>query len=160
MTEADSAGDPMAGCVPVVTESIHLDVPKDRVLELLGEAEAYPKWVIGTRRVTGVDPSWPKEGSTFDHEFGIWPVVGHDQTRMVRLDEAAGVVTLEARARPAGRAMVRIQVADRGDGGCVVTLAEGPFSGPARLVPSVISAPLLRLRNQWSLRRFRRLAGA
>jgi hypothetical protein len=150
-------GDPMAGCDPVVTESIQLGTTAARVLDVLRDAEAYPSWVIGTRRVVTVDPSWPAPDATFTHEFGVGPAVGHDQTRVVRFDEDDGVVTLEARGRPAGRAMVHIHVTDCGPRS-VVTLTEGPLSGPARWVPSVITAPMLSLRNKLSLRRLRRIA--
>jgi hypothetical protein len=148
----------MAGCDPVVTERIELDAPPDRVLELLRRAEAYPRWVIGTRRVVAVDPSWPTDGSTFTHEFGVWPLRGRDRTKVVRFDDPTGTVTLEARGRPAGRAMVLLQVTER-DAGSVLSLTEGPLDGPARLVPSIVTAPLLSLRNKRSLRRFRRLVG-
>ena len=35
----------------------------EEVFDVLDDAYAYPKWVVGTRRVRAVDPEWPAVGS-------------------------------------------------------------------------------------------------
>ena len=141
----------------MATVSVHVDASKGRVLALLKRAEAYPRWVIGTRRVVAVDPAWPSPGTSFTHEFGIGPLVGHDRTELLSLDEERGEITLEARARPAGRARVHLHVVPCEDG-TLVTLDEQPASGPLALIPGVLMEPLTWVRNRRSLARLQRMA--
>lgn len=141
----------------MATVSVHVDATKEQVLALLKRAEVYPRWVIGTRRVVAVDPDWPAPGSSFTHEFGAGPLVGHDRTRVMSLDEEAGELTLDARARPAGRARVHLHVTPCQDG-TLVTLDEQPAAGPLALVPGVLMEPLTWLRNRRSLARLQSMA--
>jgi uncharacterized protein YndB with AHSA1/START domain len=39
---------------------IPIAAPPEAVFEVLDDAEAYPRWVVGARRMRRVDPDWPE----------------------------------------------------------------------------------------------------
>jgi hypothetical protein len=102
-----------------------------------------------------VDPSFPAPGSQFGHEVGAGPVEVDDTTTSLAAEPERSLV-LHVRARPMLEADVRFELRPDGDG-TLVRMAERP-TGPFRLVAPVVS-PLVRLRNDHSLRRLARLLG-
>jgi|SRR5687767_8678549 len=134
---------------------VDLDVPPDRAFAVLVDPEAYIRWVVGARRLRGVDPHWPEPGARFHHEIGVWPFLVRDWTQMVELVPHARLV-LEARAGPVGVARVTVLVEARGRGSHV-TLLEEPVRGVLRSLPSPLLDPLIDLRNRLSLGRLRDL---
>ena len=132
---------------------IGVDATPDAVFEVLDDAEAYPRWVVGARRVRRVDPEWPVEGSEFHHAVGVPGAELHDSTEVV--DRAAPHrIVLEVRFRPTGTARVEIDV-EPTDSGSVITIEETPDSGPVSWLPRLTTDPVLHLRNAWSLQRLR-----
>lgn len=125
----------------------------EAVFEVLEDADAYPRWVVGARRIRRVDPDWPSEGSEFHHAVGVAGAELHDSSEVVDRDPPHRIV-LEVRFRPAGTARVEIDVDPAGDGS-VITMEERPHSGPVSWVPIVVLDPVLHLRNAWSLQRLR-----
>ena len=123
------------------------------VFDVLDDAYAYPRWVVGTRRIRGVDPTWPAIGSRFHHAVGTAAGELHDSS-MVLARERPHRLTLEVRFRPTGVARVEIAVEAVVDGSRV-TLEETPTSGFLAHVPRWITDPALSLRNALSLQRFR-----
>ena len=54
--------------------SVQIGVGPEQVFDVLDDAGAYPKWVVGARRVRRVDPNWPAVGSQFHHAVGTTPI--------------------------------------------------------------------------------------
>ena len=81
----------------------------EEVFDVLDDAHAYPRWVVGTRRVRGVDPDWPAVGSRFHHAIGTFVAELHDSS-MVLDRRRPELMELEVRFRPTGVAWVRICV--------------------------------------------------
>lgn len=130
----------------------------DDVFVVLDDACAYPRWVVGARRIRAVDPDWPSVGARFHHAVG--PPVGelHDFSRILQRDPPHHL-RLEVRLRPIGEAIVDLRVA-AGDEGTRIEMCEQPTAGPVAWVPGAALNPLLWVRNQLSLRRLRRAVQA
>lgn len=126
--------------------------PRD-VFAVLDDACAYPRWVVGARRVRHVDAEWPATGARFHHALGGPGAELRDSTRILERDPPAHL-RLEVRFRPAGVAVVDLDLRSVA-GGTAVVMHEMPRSGPAAALPRVVVDPLLDLRNRWSLRRLR-----
>jgi uncharacterized protein YndB with AHSA1/START domain len=133
---------------------IRIPASPEDVFAVLDDACAYPRWVVGTRRIRAVDHDWPAEGSAFHHAIGTPGAELHDLSRVVHRD-APHQLVLEVKFRPTGTARVELAV-DPAGGGCEVVMFEQPTSGPAARVPAFLREPLLGLRNAWSLQRLRR----
>jgi len=133
--------------------SIRTHAEPDAVFDVLDDACAYPRWVVGARRVRGVDPSWPAVGSRFHHALGTPAGELHDSSKVLEHDRPRRLV-LEVRFRPAGVARVEIDVVPEA-GGATIVMKETPISGPLAKLPQLLVAPLLRLRNALSLQRLR-----
>jgi uncharacterized protein YndB with AHSA1/START domain len=123
------------------------------VFAVLDDADAYPRWVVGARRMRRVDPDWPRAGSEFHHAIGLPGAELRDSTEVVERASPHRIV-LEVRFRPTGTARVEL-VVDETDGGSIVTMEESPDSGPISWLPQFVTDPLLHVRNAWSLRRLR-----
>lgn len=124
----------------------------DEVYQVLIDAEGYPRWLVGAKRV---DPAagWPRVGSSFEHRVGAGPVEV-DDTTTVAGNEPDRRLELVVRARPFLEADVRFEV--RPDGpGTVLTMDETPRGAYRVLTP--VLAPLVKLRNDRSLQRLARL---
>jgi uncharacterized protein YndB with AHSA1/START domain len=133
--------------------SIHVSATRDDVFDVLDDAWAYPRWVVGARRVRHVDPQWPAVGSRFHHAVGTAGAELHDSSKILERVRPERVA-LEVRFRPTGVARVEIDVVPDGLGS-VVTLVEMPIAGPLAWVPRVVTDPLLTVRNALSLQRLR-----
>ena len=131
----------------------HVDVPRERVFELLADGRRYADWVVGADRVRSVEPGWPAPGSKFHHTVGAGPVKLNDSTSVLEVD-APKRILLDARARPLGRARVDIELQEH-EGGTLVVMREELASGPALL--KRLTDPLIRLRNVEALRRLKEI---
>ena len=104
---------------------IRVSASPHAVFDVLDDASAYRRWVVGARQVRRVDqPRGPEH------------------------------IALEVRFRPTGVARVDLSVVADGMG-ALVTIDESPTSGPAARLPRVIVDPLLKARNVVSLQRLR-----
>jgi hypothetical protein len=128
-----------------------MDCAPDDVFATLADGWLYPTWVVGAARMRDVSPDWPEAGAKIHHSLGIWPVLVDDESEIVEWS-APSRVRIRAKAGIFGRAVVVIEVRPRG-AGCVVRMGEEPVTGPARILPSFLWAPLLRARNRETLRR-------
>jgi uncharacterized protein YndB with AHSA1/START domain len=133
--------------------SISVSASPEAVFAVLDDACAYPRWVVGARRVRRVDPDWPSVGSRFHHAIGTAAGELHDSSKVLERIPPDRMV-LEVRFRPTGIARVEIDVAPEGDGS-VVTLVESPTGGPISVLPRLVTDPLLFGRNAISLQRLR-----
>lgn len=141
----------------MVTVTRRMRCPADAVLAVLADGWTYATWVVGTSRIRGVDPDWPRPGSRIAHSAGLWPAVVDDVTVALAWDRAAGRLELQARGWPAGEARVLLRVRADGDE-CLVRLDEDAVRGPAALVPRPLRRAALLPRNTETLRRLAMLA--
>jgi len=111
----------------------------------------YPLWVVGASRIRQVDHTWPEPGSKIHHSVGLWPAVINDDTEVTECLPGS-VIGLRAKAWPAGEAAVKVRLEPHG-AGTRVQMQEDAASGPARLVPKPVLAPVVVMRNRESLRR-------
>jgi uncharacterized protein YndB with AHSA1/START domain len=140
----------------VSTNRVHVRATPDAVFDVLDDPCAYPRWVVGARRVRAVDRTWPAVGSRFHHALGAPGAELHDNSKVLARDRPHHL-SLEVRFRPTGVARVDIDITPRPDG-CEVTMAETTTDGPAHRLPRRLTDPLLALRNALSLHRLRREA--
>jgi uncharacterized protein YndB with AHSA1/START domain len=133
---------------------ITIAAPPTSVFRVLDDPDAYPRWVVGARRIRRVDPDWPAEGSRFHHAVGTPAAELHDFTTVLERESPRRLV-LEARFLPSGVAKIELDVTPTGDDGSEVTMAEHFCGGPLSHVPSLVTEPALHLRNELSLRRLR-----
>ena len=132
---------------------ISVSAEPDVVFDVLEDPYAYPRWVVGARRVRGVDTAWPALGSRFFHAIGTAAGELHDSSMVLEWNRPVRVC-LEVRFRPTGVAKVEIDVAAEGSGS-LVTIVESPIRGPISRLPRFVTDPLLTLRNALSLQRLR-----
>ncbi len=126
-----------------------IDAPREAVWAALVNVQTYPRWLVGAVRIRSVDEDWPMPGSAFHHEVGLGgPLTIADRTCSVAIDPPRRL-ELDVRARPLIQATVVFELEDLGERTRVV-MTEHPH-GVHRLV-SPIAAPLVRLRNEASLR--------
>jgi uncharacterized protein YndB with AHSA1/START domain len=133
--------------------SVEVAAAPELVFDVLDDAYAYPRWVVGTRRIRRVDADWPSAGSAFHHAVGVPGAELHDASTVIDRDRPHRML-LEVRFRPTGVASVDITVAPTTTGSAI-TLEEHPKSGPFARLPRLLTEPSLHLRNFWSLRRLR-----
>lgn len=127
------------------------------VWDVLMDPDSYGHWVVGSSHIRAVDPEWPAPGSRFHHTVGKWPFALSDHTTAMVVEPPRRLV-LKAKARPLGTARVELVLRPEGDG-THVTMIEGPGDRLSRLLfGNPLSQRLLRVRNEESLRRLRRLA--
>jgi len=132
---------------------ISVSAEPDAVFDVLEDPYAYPRWVVGARRVRGVDAAWPALGSRFFHALGTVAGELHDSSMVLEWNRPVRV-SLEVRFRPTGVAKVEIDIAAEGSGS-IVTIVESPIRGPISRLPRFITDPALALRNALSLQRLR-----
>jgi uncharacterized protein YndB with AHSA1/START domain len=132
---------------------ILISATPDEVFDVLDDAHAYPRWVVGTRRIRNVDSDWPAPGSRFHHAVGNAAAELHDSSKVLDRERPEHI-TLEVRFRPTGVARVSIGVRSVARGSKLV-LEEDPQSGPVAAVPRFLTEPLLWVRNAISLQRLR-----
>ena len=133
---------------------IRVATPPETVFTVLDDPCAYPRWVVGTRRIRAVDRGWPDEGTRFHHAVGTAADEVKDSSTILERDPPRRM-KLEVRFRPAGVAVVDIRVRPDGDGS-EIAIEETPTDGPLARLPRVVTEPVLSLRNALSLWRLRR----
>ena len=135
---------------------VTIDASPEVVFDVLTDPDAYPKWVVGAKKIRAVDPDWPEVGSRFHHTVGTGAASLDDSTKVLEIDPAKRLV-LEARARPMGRALVEMHVGPTG-AGTHVTMLERLIETTGAGILSRLVDPLIHVRNVESLRRLRRVA--
>ncbi len=135
------------------SNAISMSAAPDEVFDVLEDAYAYPRWVVGARRVRRVDVGWPEVGSRFHHALGTAVGELHDSSRILERNRPDHIA-LEVRFRPTGVARVDIDIVADGDGS-LVTIVETPTRGPVSRLPKLMIDPMLKLRNALSLQRLR-----
>lgn len=140
----------------MATTRRQLNVPPERVFEVLRDPVAYADWVVGSDTIRDADPDWPAVGSRFYHRVGVGPFKVNDHTEVVEVDPGRKLI-LHARARPVGTALVTMLLEPR-DGGTCVTMTETAGDLLSRIGINPLTDWLVDLRNRESLRRLQRIA--
>ena len=86
--------------------------PRAEVFATLLDPRTYPDWLVGAQHIRRVDEAWPAVGTAFHHVVGLigpFKVPDHSTVRAV---DAPGLLSLEVRARPFGRAAATFTLAD------------------------------------------------
>lgn len=121
------------------------------------DPDSYAYWVVGSKEVRDVDPSWPKEGSRFHHTVGFaGPLTVKDNTEIEEIDEPNSLV-LRVRTRPWVVGRVELYLKPEGNGTTVI-MYEYPVGGLVTRASSAILDLPTRGRNTKSLRRLKELA--
>jgi uncharacterized protein YndB with AHSA1/START domain len=140
----------------MATSHIQIDVPPDRVWAVLATPATYADWVVGSDIIRGQDPNWPEPGARFYHRVGWGPFKVKDHTEVVEAEPPRKLV-IHAHARPVGTALVTFLLEPR-DGGTYVTMIETAGDSLSRLSINPLTDPLVKKRNDITLRRLKRIA--
>ncbi|TWD82466.1 activator of Hsp90 ATPase-like protein [Kribbella amoyensis] len=133
-----------------------IHAPVEAVFAILTDGWTYAGWVVGASRVRDVEAGFPQPGHSIHHSVGVWPLVIDDSTSSEQY-EPNRFLQLNVRAWPTGEGQVEF-VATEQDGGCHLTMRETAVKGPVTLIPAAVLDPILRARNNETLRRLKLLA--
>lgn len=136
---------------------IHIDAPPQRVFAVLADWRSYGDWVVGSRFMRGADPGFPAAGTRFHHQVGIGPLHLNDHTVVLEVDKPRKL-TLKAKARPLGTAIVDMTLEPAEGGGTDVTMREDPGDTLTAFVFQPLTHLLMRGRNAKALQRLKDLA--
>ncbi|HET8582888.1 MAG TPA: SRPBCC family protein [Jatrophihabitans sp.] len=137
---------------PMTTVSRRMAAPRERVFAAMSDAWLLPVWVVGATHIRRVDESWPARGAEVHHQVGAWPIMISDSTAVAEC-EPPRWLALQGRAFPFGEARIELTVEPDGADAAVVTLAEAPSHGPARVLDNPLLRWVLAARNRESLDR-------
>ena len=135
----------------MATVSRRCKAPGSVVWQVLADPWMYPSWVVGASRLRDVEGTWPQAGARIHHSVGAWPLLLDDHTEVVE-SHAPTELTLQAKGRPLGEALVVMRVDDDGDGS-LITMDETIVRGPGATLPDSVVDPLIAWRNTEALRR-------
>lgn len=128
----------------------------EQVFAVLADGRSYGYWVVGSSEIRDVDAGFPAAGTRFHHTVGFGPLKVADHTR-VEESVPPHRLTLRAKARPLGTALVRLELHPHAAGTRVV-MTEDPADKLSALVFNPLTHLLVRGRNVESLRRLKELA--
>ncbi len=135
---------------------IYIGAPPEDVFAVLSEPRSFARWVVGSREIRRADPAWPTVGTAFDHRVGIWPFTLSDNSEVVQC-EPPSLLKLLVKARPFSRAYVTL-ILKPANGGTRLSMDEFAADRRSRLLFNAITDPLVRVRNNVSLRRLKALS--
>lgn len=134
----------------------NIQASPEEVFDILADPRSYAYWVVGSKEIRTADDGWPKRGTRFDHTVGMGPLRVNDHT-VVEESIPGRYLQLEARARPMGRARVKLDLDGR-DGATTVTMIEEPADSKTAFVFQPVTHLLTKRRNEHSLARLGELA--
>jgi uncharacterized protein YndB with AHSA1/START domain len=140
----------------VARSDIFIAAPPERVFEVLSDPESYAYWVVGSDKIRAADPEFPAVGSRFHHRVGTGPLKIDDHTEVLDANPPYRL-ELKAKARPLGTARVVLLLDPRGEG-THVTMIEEAGDPLSKVMFNPLMQPLVRKRNDESLRRLKELA--
>lgn len=134
-----------------------IQAPPERVFEVLANGWTYSDWVVGTSHIRAVNPDWPKPGTKFHYQIGMYPLSLKDSTTSVESNPPTRLV-LRPRMRLLGSLIVHIDLTPVGSDATRVTMTEDFERGPLRSLRSKLNDLAIHGRNRESLRRLADLA--
>ncbi len=149
-----NSGTPTEG-KPVVSRTVA--APADVVWSVLSDGWMYATWVVGASRIRAVEASWPAQGSSVHHSFGLWPLMVDDRTEVLRSVPERELV-LKARGWPMGEAHVCITLTPERAEHTTVSISEDVTAGPGRMIPVPVRQLVIGPRNVETLRRLALIA--
>jgi uncharacterized protein YndB with AHSA1/START domain len=135
---------------------IDVHAPPEAVFDVLADPRSFARWVVGSRRIRRVDQDWPAPGTCFDHAVGIGPLAVKDSS-CVEASERPRLLRLLVMVRPISKAHVTLRLLPE-PGGTRLTMDEHAADARSRLLFNRLTDPLVKLRNQESLRRLKAMA--
>ena len=139
----------------MATTDIVIEAPANVVYDTLMDAWTYALWVGGTKNIRDVEPDWPEPGSKFHHSVGVGPLMTRDETRMISREHDR-LVELNVQLWPIGEGVVQLELEDLG-GRTHVVMHEEFVSGPAAWSDNPLQQVMMKLRNDWSLDKLKRI---
>lgn len=137
-------------CVMAITEQT-FNVSASTLFDTLVNPDTYPYWLVGARNIRDVSADWPQPDSYFKHTVGFGPIAIPDRTT-VRCIDRPRTLEMLVRARPVIEAIVRFEVTSSLSG-CTLRMEETPVG--VYKVFSVVAQPVIRARNDRSMKRLR-----
>ena len=131
------------------------DATPEDVFDVLLDAQQYPNWVVGAKKIRAVEDLWPAVGSAFHHKLGAGSAEINDKTEILDLD-APNRIELRTFARPMGVARVVI-TAQGSESGTIVAISEKAEQGTKMHKASRLIDPVIHVRNIETLRRLERV---
>jgi uncharacterized protein YndB with AHSA1/START domain len=128
----------------------------ETVFAVLSDPSSYGEWVVGSKHIRDADEGFPGQGTRLHHTVGWGPIEIDDHTEVREVDPPR-LLKLRARARPAGTAIVTLELTPEGPG-TMVTMTEDPGDSATAFLFQPPMHLLVRRRNSESLRRLRELA--
>lgn len=129
-----------------------IEAPPAEVFEVLAEPRTYPDWLVGAKKIRGVDADFPDDHARFDHTVGAGPVSVDDSTEVIDVDEPERL-KLRVHAGPIhGEVELLVLPSPKGT---EVRFRERPIGPLAFATPAF--RPSLQARNAESLRQLRKL---
>jgi uncharacterized protein YndB with AHSA1/START domain len=132
---------------------IELPASPEQVFAVLIDPYSFPKWVMGAKRIRGVDPDWPRPGSAFHHASGAGgELTVKDKTELITMNPPTSLV-LQAYLRPLGIVRIRMLLEQGSKEGTTrFTIREAPAPGTKMTRIKKPLDPALYLRNKKSLK--------
>jgi uncharacterized protein YndB with AHSA1/START domain len=127
----------------------------ETVFAVLSDPSSYGEWVVGSKHVRDADEGFPAQATRFHHTVGWGPLEINDHTEVREVDPPR-LLKLRAKARPAGTALVTLELEPEGPG-TMVTMTEDPGDTATAFMFQPLMHLLVRRRNSESLRRLREL---
>ena len=124
----------------------------EAVFAVLSDPTTYPDWLAGAQHIDRVDPAFPNEGSSFDHEVGPSEDLTVSDDSKALIDDPPHRLQLEVHVGPV-TGLVDFRLEPDGEGTEVVFRES--LSGRLGLAMPV-ARPVIHLRNQASLDRLRK----
>ncbi len=126
------------------------------VWAILADPRGYAFWVVGSHDIPEADATWPAVGATFRHVQGQGPLKMTDTTTVLEV-QAPERLVLQVRVRPILTAIVELELRPQRGGTCIA-IDERVNGGALRLLPRLVTSPLIALRNADGLRRLAAMA--
>ena len=124
--------------------STNIDTPPERVFEVLADYRSYGYWVVGSRKMRGMDPGFPAAGTRFHHQVGVGPLHLNDHTQVLEVDQPRKLI-LKAKARPGETVLVHAGAGGVGSAAIQLGVAAGanPMRSQMELHREAIERPAL-----------------
>jgi hypothetical protein len=130
-----------------------VEAPVEAAWAVLADADAYEDFVVGTKRIRGHDPEWPRPGAALYHSVGAGPFVLRDRSRVLSADPNR-CLRIQVGVRPAGEAEVVFTLAPESPTRTRVTIEERPTRGVIKRIWNPLLDRMTQGRNAELLRRF------
>ena len=138
---------------------IDVEAPPEAVFAALADPCAYPRFVVGAKRLRSYDETWPAKGSAISPDLGAGPFVLHGCTEVVDVSPPECLVE-HAHLGRLGVVEIRFTIEPRPSSRSHVEIEEHAVEGPLAHLWHPLFDGITWLRNHEVLRRLKREAMA